>query len=243
MPYAHPSGFPPRSPSSRGGVLGPLGPKRTRDVFFVARTMARDRPSPYGEGGAFFARSAGACPPRSLECADAGEGHPLGCACGIRGPSPAMKGGLSANAAPGGATPYCIETGRSLLPGKTSYETPAFSCQNSPPEPRRCRVFELTSERGVKMSVFHIIDQIDRVLRDKRTPRQNRIEELQNLAMRCWSAVIPEYGTEAFRKLDSTEVQQRWTCVRGEVEKYDTKSQILYVLDWPASSGNFYWTK
>lgn len=104
-------------------------------------------------------------------------------------------------------------------------------------------MFELTSERGVKMSVSHIIDQIDRGLRDKRTPRQKRIEELQNLAMRCWSEVIPEYGTEAFRKLDSTEVQQRWTCVRGEVEKYDTKSQILYVLDWPASSGNFYWMK
>ena len=29
-----------------------------------ARAMARDRPSPYGEGGVFF-RSAGACPPRA----------------------------------------------------------------------------------------------------------------------------------------------------------------------------------
>ena len=36
--------------------------------------MARDRPSPYGEGGVFY-RSAGACPPRALECADAGEGQ------------------------------------------------------------------------------------------------------------------------------------------------------------------------
>ena len=93
------------------------------------------------------------------------------------------------------------------------------------------------------MSVPEIIGQIDEVLKDRRAPRQKRIEELQNLAMRCWSEVIPEYGTEAFRKLDSTEVQQRWTCVRCEVEKYDTKSQILYVLDWPASSGNFYWMK
>ena len=37
--------------------------KRTRDVFSLAGTLARDRPSPYGEG-AFFSRSAGACPPR-----------------------------------------------------------------------------------------------------------------------------------------------------------------------------------
>ena len=43
----------------------------------VIRSMARDRPSPYGEGEAVrFAkkpsryRSAGACPPRALDCAD-----------------------------------------------------------------------------------------------------------------------------------------------------------------------------
>ena len=30
------------------------------------RCMARDRPSPYVKGAAFFYRSAGACPPRSL---------------------------------------------------------------------------------------------------------------------------------------------------------------------------------
>ena len=66
--------------------------------------MARDRPSPYGEGVAFFIvargpvprdlhrhvmflglllktvffyRSAGACPPRSLECTSDGEGQAL----------------------------------------------------------------------------------------------------------------------------------------------------------------------
>ena len=56
--------------------------------------MARDRPSPYG-AGAFFYRSAGACPPRALDssCASDGEGNPLGCACGIRGPSPYGAGG------------------------------------------------------------------------------------------------------------------------------------------------------
>ena len=40
----------------------------------------------------FFHRSAGACPPRSLACADDGEGNPLACACGMRGPSPYVKG-------------------------------------------------------------------------------------------------------------------------------------------------------
>ena len=33
---------------------GPTDLKRTRDVFSVARTLARDRPSPYDEGAAFF---------------------------------------------------------------------------------------------------------------------------------------------------------------------------------------------
>ena len=33
---------------------GPTDLKRIRDVFSVARTMARDRPSPYGEGRRFF---------------------------------------------------------------------------------------------------------------------------------------------------------------------------------------------
>ena len=45
--------------------------------------MARDRPSPYAERRRFSPkrpsryRSAGACPPRSLDCADAGEGQAL----------------------------------------------------------------------------------------------------------------------------------------------------------------------
>ena len=41
-----------------------VGPTDLKDVFSVARTMARDRPSPYGDVP-FFPRSAGACPPRS----------------------------------------------------------------------------------------------------------------------------------------------------------------------------------
>ena len=51
---------------------------------------------------AVFFRRAGACLPRALGCASDGEGNPLGCACGIRGPSPYDEGGLSAPAAPGG---------------------------------------------------------------------------------------------------------------------------------------------
>ena len=66
--------------------------KRTRAVFSVARAMARDRPSPYGEVPFFF-RSAGACPPRSWDCADAGKANPLACACGnLRGPKPYDEG-------------------------------------------------------------------------------------------------------------------------------------------------------
>ena len=44
---------------------GPTDLKRTRDVFSLARTMARDRPSPYGKSDRSGYRSAGACPPRS----------------------------------------------------------------------------------------------------------------------------------------------------------------------------------
>ena len=37
------------------------------------RCMARDRPSPYGEGAVFY-RSAGACPPRSNRCSERSAG-------------------------------------------------------------------------------------------------------------------------------------------------------------------------
>ena len=97
---------------------------------------------------------------------------------------------------------------------------------------------------GTKMSVPQIIHQIDEVIRDTRTSRETKIKNLQNLAMACWQEVVPEYGNpETSRNLESAEVQKLWARVRGEVEKYETKSQILYVLDWPASNGNFYWVK
>ena len=62
--------------------------------------------------------------------------------------------------------------------------------------------------------------------------------------MICWQEVVPEYeNPETSQNIESAEIQKRWAKVRGEVEKYETKSQILYVLDWPASNGNFYWVK
>ena len=95
-----------------------------------------------------------------------------------------------------------------------------------------------------KMSVPQIIHQIDEVIRDTRTSREKKIENLQNLAMACWQEVVPEYeNPETSQNLESVEIQELWARVRGEVEKYETKSQILYVLDWPASNGNFYWVK
>ena len=93
------------------------------------------------------------------------------------------------------------------------------------------------------MSVSEIIYQIDEVIRDIHKPRSAKIESLKDLAIICWNAVIPEYGTETFYQLHSDEIRDRWAEVRDEVEKYDTQDQILYVLDWPASSGNFYWVK
>ncbi len=97
---------------------------------------------------------------------------------------------------------------------------------------------------GKEMSVPQIIHQIDEAIRDTYTSRKEKIKNLQNLAMTCWQEVVPEYGSpETFQNLEPAEIQKRWTEVRDEVEKYEAKSQILYVLDWPASSGNFYWVK
>ena len=94
------------------------------------------------------------------------------------------------------------------------------------------------------MPVPQLIYQIDEVIRVSHTCREKKIENLQNLAMTCWQEVVPEYeNPETFQNLESAEIQQRWDEVHDEVEKYETKSQILYVLDWPASNGDFYWVK
>ena len=58
--------------------------------------------------------------------------------------------------------------------------------------------------------------------------------------MTCWQEVVPEYEKpETFQSLESAEIQKRWEKVRDEVEKYETKSQILYVLDWPGFQWRF----
>jgi hypothetical protein len=94
------------------------------------------------------------------------------------------------------------------------------------------------------MSLPQIIHQIDEVIRDTHTSREKKIENLQNLAMTCWQEVVPECeNSKTLQSLEFAEIQKRWARVRDEVEKYETKSQILYVLDWPASNGNFYWVK
>ena len=93
------------------------------------------------------------------------------------------------------------------------------------------------------MSVMKIIRRIDAVIRDTKKPRQTKIDDLQKLAQTCWQEVIPESCTSPLKKLESDEIQKRWSMVRDEVKKYKTRDQILSVLDWPASGGNFYWVK
>jgi hypothetical protein len=94
------------------------------------------------------------------------------------------------------------------------------------------------------MSVKQIIHQIDEVIRDTHTPQQKKIESLQHLAMTCWQEVVPEYkNAETYNNLEPDEMQARWANIRDEVKKYGTKAENLYVLDWPASGGNFYWVK
>lgn len=82
------------------------------------------------------------------------------------------------------------------------------------------------------MSVKHTIRKIDEVIRNTDTPREKKIESLQNLALTCWQEVVPEYrDPSVFKKLGSDEIQERWANVREYVEAYQTKAQILYVLD------------
>ena len=92
-------------------------------------------------------------------------------------------------------------------------------------------------------SVSKIIRQIDETIRDAQPSRDAKIERLKNLATACWNEVIPEYGTEGFKNLKSDDMRKRWSTVCNEVEKYDSRDRILYVLDWPASGGNCYWVE
>ena len=95
-----------------------------------------------------------------------------------------------------------------------------------------------------KMSIEHIIHQIDKVIRDTNTPRQEKIESLKQLAITCWREVAPELeNAEILRNIDADKLTARWAKINDKISNYETKGQILYVLEWPASGGNFYWIK
>lgn len=94
------------------------------------------------------------------------------------------------------------------------------------------------------MSVTQIIHKIDEVIRDAHTTRDKKIASLQHLALICWQEVIPEYSNpDKFIQLDQDEIHKRWMNIRDDIGKYKTKEKILYVLDWPASGGDFYWVQ
>ena len=64
-------------PALKGAVLATVARGPVPREFPVDRSMARDRPSPYVKRSRSGYRSAGACPPRSLDSADDGEGQAL----------------------------------------------------------------------------------------------------------------------------------------------------------------------
>ena len=125
---------------------GPKGPEEHKRRFSLARAMARDRPSPYGEGAAFFYRSAGAlgCHTRMRAGFPRDRWIVRACSMARDRPSPYVKGRRffhrSARACPSRSLDCADDVGtrRSLPPGKrhrsgchetilttTSYETPA----------------------------------------------------------------------------------------------------------------------
>ena len=66
-------------------------PGRRDLLVSMPPSVVRARPLPkrvYGNENRHFYRSAGACPPRALGYTNDGEGNPLACTCGIRGPKP-----------------------------------------------------------------------------------------------------------------------------------------------------------
>ena len=72
--------------------------------------LARDRPSPYGEVP-FFIVVRGPVPRERWSARTMARDRP----------SPYDGGGLSASAAPVDAPPYCIDSGKALLPGHRSH--------------------------------------------------------------------------------------------------------------------------
>ena len=125
MPDAHPSGFPPRSPTSAENTRNP----ETTDVCCHDRCMARDRPSHYGERGQFLIFSVARGPvPRDLSTSAKNARNPettdVCChdRCMARDrPSPYGKRAIKHGEGQALALrepPERIETRRALLPGR-----------------------------------------------------------------------------------------------------------------------------
>ena len=68
--------------------------QRTRDVFSGARGMARDRPSPYGEGGAFFIVARGPVPRDRWDARGMARGTRSHARVACEGPRPTVRGGV-----------------------------------------------------------------------------------------------------------------------------------------------------
>ena len=118
MPYVHPSGFPPRWPASRYVFRAFRSFIKTRAALAKHIKDLKDLRILRVRAGYRHSGPKGPEEQDTFFCVNDGEGNPLACTCGMRGPKPYGEGGLSAAAAPGSAPPYCIETGRSLLPGR-----------------------------------------------------------------------------------------------------------------------------
>jgi len=90
-----------------------------------------------------------------------------------------------------------------------------------------------------------VIEEINKTINDISVDRIIKIEKLKQLACIYWKIVFPEYGTDSYQLLSLEEKMLRWETARQKdlIDKYPNKEYIFYVLDWPASGGNFYWVK
>ena len=90
-------------------------------------------------------RSAGACPPRTLERSNGGERNPLACACGMRGPSPyGERGGVSPTVARGPVPRECPRP--RTMARETRSHARVETCEGPSPTRKGCRFF--TVARG-----------------------------------------------------------------------------------------------
>lgn len=88
-----------------------------------------------------------------------------------------------------------------------------------------------------------IVQDIDDTIQGNTSTTEQKIVTLQKLADDFWKEVFPEYETEKFRELTDEEMEVRWAKVRKAklVDCYANKDNIMYVIDWPSTNGNFHW--